>query len=77
VSWLGRLFLIIRCRAVLYCVIACIATDGLPLLTAEHLACAQLCAEAHRSGTLLLATYKKTKNLPLSLLGYVFGADRL
>jgi len=48
----GKVFLIFRCDIILYSLIACVATFGLLPLAAEHLACAQLCAEAHSDDTL-------------------------
>jgi len=75
-SWWGKVFLIFRCDIILRSLIACVATIGLLALAAEHLACAQLCAETHSNETLLLATYnKKSKNLPLKLLRYAFEAE--
>jgi len=75
-SWSGKVFLIFRCDIILPSLIACVATFGLLALAAEHLACAQLCAEAHSDDALLLATEnKKAKNLPLKLLRYAFEAE--
>jgi hypothetical protein len=75
-SWWGNVFLIFRCDIILHSLIACVATFGLLPLAAEHLACAQLCAEAHSDDTLLFATWKKkAKNLPLKLLRYAFEAE--
>jgi hypothetical protein len=55
-SWSGKVFLIFRCDISLHILIACLETFGLLALAAEHLVCAQLCAEAHSDDTLLLAT---------------------
>jgi hypothetical protein len=60
-SCAGKVFLIFRSDIILYSLIACVATFGLLPLAAKHLACAQLCAEAHSDGRHIVTCYVEEK----------------